>query len=162
MCWRYEKKNWGAFCEHTGKNYCLICFKYQLYYLIFLNTKDADPGGSGVSKDQKYHWESKKYPSPGQPSIQHWVKSKTIIVKHQKLGNKIISPQVQAWFLATYIWTRKFERWLTVEFWSWTYYRNGPRWIATWIATGGCTSFFPAEHLIIVIILTRLPFQILK
>ena len=87
-----KKKN----CAHTGKNYCLICFKYQLCSLIFLNTKDADPGGSGVSKDQKYHWESKKYPSPGQPSIQHWVKSKTIIVEHQNLGNKIISSQVQA------------------------------------------------------------------
>ena len=29
-------------------------------------------------------WEIQKYPLPGRPSIHHWVKSKTIIEKHQK------------------------------------------------------------------------------
>ena len=127
----WKKKIGEPFAHTLARIIASICFKYQLCSLIFLNTKDADPGGSGVSKDQKHHWESKKYSSPGQPSIQHWIKSKTIIVKHQKLGNKIISPQVQAWFLATYIWTRKAERWLIVKFCNWACYLH-VHWIATW------------------------------
>ena len=50
-----KKKIGEPFAHTLARIIASICFKYQLCSLIFLNTKDADPGGSGVSKDQKHH-----------------------------------------------------------------------------------------------------------
>ena len=45
---------------------------------LFQITADAHPGIPGVSKDQKFCEELKKYSLLGRPSSQNWVKSKTI------------------------------------------------------------------------------------
>ena len=69
---------------HTLGEIASICFKSQLCSLILLNTTEYRQRSRILRGVQKY-------PLPGRPSTQHWVKSKTIIEKLRKLRMKFIN-----------------------------------------------------------------------
>ena len=69
-----------------------ICFKFhfQTDYQQTLRYRYRSRGLRGVKRSEKL-WGIQNYPLPGRPSTHHWVKSKTIIEKHQKLRKRIIN-----------------------------------------------------------------------
>ena len=94
-----------AVCSYTLRGIASICFKFHFQterncfnlfqisfsYWLSANTTDTDPGVSGVSKGQKNCEESKITHWQVDHPPYHWVKSKTIIEKHQKLRKRIIN-----------------------------------------------------------------------
>ena len=70
---------------------------------------------SGVKRSEIL-WEIKKYSLPGRPSTHDWVKSKTIIEKHQKLSKRIINQLLVYFYLQKILFDLKIE-FFTNFFW---------------------------------------------
>ena len=69
-----------------------------IFRLIISKHCGRTPRGVRGVKRSEIYWGIQKYSLPGRPSTHHWVKSKTIIKKHQKL-RKIIINQILVNFL---------------------------------------------------------------
>jgi hypothetical protein len=62
-----------------------------IFRLIISKHCGRTPRGVKGVKRSKIYWGIQKHSLPGRPSTHHWVKSKTIIEKHQKLKKRIIN-----------------------------------------------------------------------
>ena len=90
-----------------GQKICEVAFKplySHLDLMIVWISKHCGRTLRGVRgvKRSEILWGIQKYSLPGRPSTHHWVKSKTIIEKHQKLRKRIIN-QLLVNFLAPII-----------------------------------------------------------
>ena len=85
-----------------------------IFRLIISKHCGRTPRGVRGVKRSEIYWGIQKYSLPGRPSTHHWVKSKTIIEKHQKLRKKIIN-QLLVNFLPpkNIFW---FENWIFMHF----------------------------------------------
>ena len=85
-----------------------------IFRLIISKHCGRTPRGVRGVKRSEIYWGIQKYSLPGRPSTHHWVKSKTIIEKHQKLRKRIIN-QLLVNFLPpkNIFW---FENWIFSQF----------------------------------------------